>query len=45
MEEATEQHYLQVPSFTTPMNVELSEDPWTPMTTKRRRSDTGIRAH
>ena len=43
MEDANhgERDFLQVPSFTTPMNVELNEDPWRPMTPKRRYSDTG----
>lgn len=41
MEEAREQDFLQVPSFNTPMNVELNEDPWTPMRNKKRHSDAG----
>ncbi|XP_028398752.1 solute carrier family 49 member 4-like isoform X2 [Dendronephthya gigantea] len=41
MEEEGGQDYLQVPSFNTPMTVELNEDPWKPMATRRRYSDTG----
>jgi hypothetical protein len=45
MEEAREQDFLQVPNSETPMNVELNEDPWTPMTAKRRHSNAGMCHH